>query len=182
MSPTDPGRKPWRRDDPFASFFAQFETEFERVREMMNEMMEAALKAPQPKPGQPFMYGFQVRVGPDGKPHFTQFGDAKALAGRAGLAEPGVREPLCDVLEGEREVSITVELPGVDKESIRLHVAESRVTIEVDEPRRYRKVLDLPAPAKPSSARATYKNGVLDVTLERLAPARPDAGRRIDIE
>ncbi|HLE96903.1 MAG TPA: Hsp20/alpha crystallin family protein, partial [Candidatus Thermoplasmatota archaeon] len=124
-----------------------------------------------------------LRVGPDGKPQLSHFGDAKSLAGVTGLTtEPAAREPLSDVIEGDREVSITVELPGVEKKDIRLHVGERRVSIEVDVPRRYRKVLDLPAPVKPSTAKATHKNGVLDLTIERAAPPEAAHGTRVDIE
>lgn len=175
MAPVDAGRDR-RRDDPFARFFEDFEKEFEGMRAMMNEVMEQAMKANQ-DPSKPFVYGFQFRMGPDGKPHISHFGDQKTLVPGS---EPA-REPLCDVVEGEKEVAVTVELPGVEKNDIKLHVAEQRVTLEVDAPRRYRKVLDLPARVKPSSAKATYKNGILDVTLEREAP-RKDTGHRVDIE
>lgn len=165
-----------RRDDPFARFFAEFEKEFAGMRDMMNEVMEQAMKANQ-DPTKPFVYGFQLRVGPDGRPRLTHFGDQKTLVPGA---EPA-REPLCDVVEGDKEVAVTVELPGVEKKDIRLHVAAERVTLEVDAPRRYRKVLDLPCRVRPDSAQATYKNGVLDVTLARESD-RPDPGRTVDIQ
>jgi HSP20 family protein len=56
------------------------------------------------------------------------------------------------------------------------------LTIRVDtEKRKYQKVVDLPEKVDPNSARASYKNGVLEVTLDKLAAGKP-SGRQIKVE
>ncbi|MDD2655724.1 MAG: Hsp20/alpha crystallin family protein [Candidatus ainarchaeum sp.] len=61
-----------------------FGNEFERMREEMEEMMERMMKGmPQDEVKRlsqmrgPQVYGFSIRVGPDGKPVVTEFGDIK---------------------------------------------------------------------------------------------------------
>ncbi|MDX1534375.1 MAG: Hsp20/alpha crystallin family protein, partial [Thermoplasmata archaeon] len=90
------------------------------------------------------------------------------------------REPMTDVMDRGDTVSVTVELPGVEKEDIDLRTTPERLTIKVDtEERQYHKEVDLDAPVDPKSVRATYKNGVLDILLKKTSK---DAGQSVDIE
>ena len=72
-------------------------------------------------------------------------------------------------------------MPGVDKEDISLDCAESTLTISVGtEKRKYYKEIELPSQVDPESAKASYRNGVLELTLTKKQ-VKPK-GRRIDIE
>lgn len=196
MTSPDPNDWRKRRDFPgFPGFPAGFEAEFERMREEMERMMREMMRGgfpfsgmpgfppgsmpPGAKPGEPVVYGFSMRVGPDGKPQFQQFGNA-----RPGVPTPagveGAREPLTDVLEGEKEIAVTVEIPGAAKEDVSLHVADERVTIRVEGPRKYYKEIALPARVIPKTANATFKNGVLDITIQRESPPK-DPGYKVDV-
>ncbi|MFQ6077039.1 MAG: Hsp20 family protein, partial [Candidatus Bathyarchaeia archaeon] len=75
------------------------------------------------------------------------------------------------------------ELPGVEKDDIELHATERGLTISVDtESRKYYKELKLPAEVEPSSAKSSYRNGVLEVTLTKKALGRGLKGFRIRVE
>ncbi|RLI09151.1 Hsp20/alpha crystallin family protein, partial [Candidatus Bathyarchaeota archaeon] len=64
---------------------------------------------------------------------------------------------------------------------IDLSCTERELTISVDtEKRKYFKRLELPAEVDPKSAKASYKNGVLEVRLKKAKPAR--RGEKIRIE
>jgi HSP20 family protein len=117
----------------------------------------------------PIVYGYSVKIGPDGKPQVRKFGNIDAspnLLG-GGLSVKEEREPLIDVIKGSDDVRVVAELPGVNKSDLHLTADENSVTIEsmTGEPR-YRKVVDLPEPVDPKSAKSTYKNGVLEVVLK----------------
>ena len=131
----------------------------------------------------PFVYGYSMKIGPDGKPVIREFGNIKPGAGVEGqsLNLRDQREPLVDVIEEEGEIKVLAELPGVDKEDISLFLAEGTLTINVDTPeRRYHKELDLPVEVEESSARSTFSNGVLETTLtKRQARGR---GKKLSIE
>ncbi|UCG45952.1 MAG: Hsp20/alpha crystallin family protein [Candidatus Bathyarchaeota archaeon] len=132
----------------------------------------------------PFVYGYSVTMGPDGKPKIREFGNIKP---ETRLGSPRIdikekREPLADVLNCNGEVRVIVELPGVDKKDIKLHGTEERLTISVDTPlRKYYKEVRLPAKIVPDKARSTYKNGVLEVTLQKKKEDKPK-GERIEIQ
>ncbi len=130
----------------------------------------------------PFVYGYSVKIGPDGKPIIREFGNIKP--GPGGEGQPPLnlqdqREPLVDIVEEDNEVKVIAELPGVEKEDIQLFVTRRSLTINVDVPgRRYRKELVLPVDVDESSARSKYGNGVLETVMEKR---RKDTGTRIEI-
>jgi HSP20 family protein len=119
----------------------------------------------------PFVYGYSVKIGPDGKPVIREFGNIKPGPGREG--EPPLnlqdqREPLIDIIEEDDKIKVLAELPGVEKEAIRLYVTRDTLTIDVDTPeRRYRKELELPFEIDDKSAVSTYQNGVLETVLTK---------------
>ncbi len=115
----------------------------------------------------PYVYGFSMSVGPDGKPVIREFGNVQQS--RSGPQIREEREPLVDMMEEEKDVVVVAELPGVEKDDISLYITEDRLTISVDTPKRkYHRELTLPARVDSKSARASYKNGVLEVRLRKL--------------
>jgi len=142
---------------------------FDRLDEMMEEMMNQAFETSSEKERtlRPYVYGFSMSIGPDGKPVIREFGNVQSS--RSGPRVREEREPLVDVMEEERDVVIVAELPGVEKDDINLQTTKDNLTISVDtSQRKYHKELELPAKVDPKSARASYKNGVLEVRLRKL--------------
>jgi HSP20 family protein len=163
--------------------FRDVDESFRQTREDMAKILDRARKGELQgaQNGGPYVYGWSLRVGPDGVPHFEEFGNTKGL--KTGPAEglPSGREPLVDVIEAETEVKVTAELPGVEKKDVELETTEESLTIKVDtEKRKYFKEVALPTTVKADSAKATYNNGVLEVGLEKKT--QEQKGKKIDIE
>jgi len=149
---------------------------------MMDEMMRQTFEEPTRKSRiyGPHVYGFSMSIGPDGRPVIREFGNVQP--GRFGPQLREEREPLIDIMEEKEDVVIVAELPGVEKEDISLHATEDQLTISVDNPnRRYHKEMPLPTKVDHRSARASYKNGVLEVRLRKLEAKRAE-GERIHVE
>ena len=128
----------------------------------------------------PFVYGYSITIGPDGKPQIREFGNVKPT--RFGPRIREEREPLVDIYVTNGEVKVIAELPGVNKEDIQLHGTEDTLTISVDTPeRKYYKEVKLPAKVDPKGAKTSYKNGVLEVTLPKKEERKPK-GEPIKIE
>lgn len=165
--------------DPTANMEAWFRsmgidpTDFRRLVEQMQKDLQDAFKGLGADPSKSFVSGFSVRVGPDGKPTFSSFGNKPSVKAPApGQALPAVsadeREPLTDVIEEGDHVAITMELPGVEKKDIQLHMTSDQLEITVDnERRKYHKRVKLPSAVEPNTTQATYNNGILDVTVKR---------------
>jgi HSP20 family protein len=128
----------------------------------------------------PFVYGYSMKIGPDGKPEIRQFGNIKKSLKGPQVKEE--REPLVDVVETDSEIRVVVELPGVEKSDIKLHGTEDSLEISVDTPQyKYYKEVTLPAKVRVKEAKSNYKNGVLEVAFPKAeAPTKPK-GEPIDV-
>jgi HSP20 family protein len=188
----------WRRRRKLFPSFEEIFAEFDRmIEEMMREIGEevprSLIRERRLPDGRivretgPIVWGYSVTIGPDGKPQIREFGNVKPRIRETPFgAKPSVevleeREPLVDVVETEDQVKVIAELPGVEKDDIKLNATEKTLTISVDtERRRYYKELQLPVEVDPESAKASYKNGVLEVQLVKKVKSKP--GRHIKIE
>ena len=131
----------------------------------------------------PIVYGYSVKIGPDGKPQVRKFGNIDAFPNLlgGGLAVKEEREPLVDVIKGSDDVRVIAELPGVSKEDLRLTADENTVTIESMAGQHcYKKTVDLPEPVDPKTAKSSYKNGILEAVFKLRK--KSDPGVSINIE
>ena len=154
--------------------------EMNRMDRMMEEMMQKAFEMPRAEDTpQPFVYGFSMSVGPDGKPVIREFGNVEPSAKGPLLKEE--REPLVDVMNEGDDVVVVTELPGVEKDQIKLDSTDRALKITVNSAkRRYLKEMELPHLVDPRTANATYKNGVLEVRFHKTEEKKPTRAIRIE--
>ncbi|GJE33452.1 Hsp20/alpha crystallin family protein [Methylobacterium oxalidis] len=115
--------------------------------------------------------------------------------GMPGLATRGLGWPSVELVETERGLRVSVELPGLDEKDVELTIDDGVLTLRgekraetTDTQRgysersygRFERVLALPFAVEEDKVEATFRNGVLSVTLPRSAKA-PERGRRIAI-
>ncbi|HEV8387064.1 MAG TPA: archaeal heat shock protein Hsp20 [Nitrososphaera sp.] len=194
-SPNDEWFGPRKRR--FGSWFPDID---EMMREMEKMMQEAFRNVEQYVPKNlvrerkmedgsivremgPIVYGYSVKIGPDGKPVVRKFGNIDAFPNllRGGMAVKGEREPLVDVIKGEEEIRVVAEVPGVAKEELKVTADENTVTIEsLTGEQRYRKRIDLPETVDPKTAKSSYKNGILEVSFKKRS--KGSSGVQINID
>ncbi|MBS7616106.1 Hsp20/alpha crystallin family protein [Candidatus Bathyarchaeota archaeon] len=189
----------WFRRRRFSPFGGWFFEDIDRMFREMEKMMEEEFKAFTSRVPRdyvrerklpdgstirelgPFVYGYSVKIGPDGKPEIHEFGNVKPS--RYGPKVKEEREPLVDIVETNGEIHVVAELPGVEKEDIKLHGTEDTLIISVDNPqRKYHKEITLPAKVNVKEAKTQYKNGVLEVKLPKTKEERKLKGEPIKIE
>lgn len=169
----DEDKKSWRRRNPFFDLFS----EFDKMDDMMDEMMKKAFEDIDKLPeGKPMVYGFSMKVGPDGQPRIQEFGNVQPTDEK--LSVKDAREPLVDVIEREKEIDILAEMPGVEKDNIDVQASDDTLVIEV--PGEFYKEIALPCGVEEKDVKAKYKNGVLTVTLKKKTPSKPK--KRVKIE
>jgi len=112
---------------------------------------------------------------------------------------PALKQPRVDVLDLGDALQVVADMPGVRKEDIEINVTPERVEISAEsstETERkeeeytyrergyasYRRVLDLPADVLPDKAEASFKNGVLEVTLQKKEPTEVEKKTRVQIK
>lgn len=174
-------------DELFRDFEKIFETEFETLSKKAPKDLVQERTLPdgtKVKRWGPFVYGYTVTIGPDGKPKVREFGniEPETRLGRPKVNVKEQREPLVDVMESDGEVKVIAELPGVDKKDIKLHGTKTILTISVNTPqRKYYKEVKMPTKINPKRAKSNYKNGVLEITIPKTKEEKPK-GETIQIE
>jgi len=100
-----------------------------------------------------------------------------------------LRAPAVDLYEGEEEVVIKAEVPGMDKGDLKIEMADSMLTISGEKKKEenikedaytysersygsFSRSLQLPCAVKADKAKATFKNGVLEVKLPKTEEAK----------
>ncbi|MDR7040538.1 HSP20 family protein [Methylobacterium sp. BE186] len=115
--------------------------------------------------------------------------------GLPGLATRGLGWPSVEMVETEQGLRVSAELPGLEEKDVELTIDDGVLTLRgekraetTDKERgytersygRFERVLALPFAVEEDSVEASFRNGVLSVTLPRSAKA-PERGRRIAI-
>jgi HSP20 family protein len=131
----------------------------------------------------PYYYGYQITVGPDGKPKVREFGNVRPAA-RGLVEQSGIREPMVDTAINEKEntLIITAEMPGVTKQDIKVNVADGFVSIHAEQgEKKYHTDIPIRVQLDDASAKATYSNGILELKI-KLKQAPKLKGKEVKVE
>jgi len=133
--------------------------------EALKKEGEFAFKTPSGKQGHG-VFGVSVRTLESGKSVFETFGNIKRTP--KGPVVEEVREPLVDVFDEKGSIRLIAELPGVNQEEISVEVRGDILNLKAEgKERKYAKEILLPAKVKPESLQKNFRNGVLEITLQK---------------
>lgn len=179
----------WRRRRAFNDLFREFEKWFEEAIKEIERDFEFFPKelVREKKVGSrtirefgPFVYGYSITIGPDGKPIIREFGNVRPRSGIKPIEVSDEREPLVDVIEEQDKIRVIAEVPGVSKEEINIDVVDDKLRISTTGKRKYYKEIPLGSPVEPESSKATYSNGVLEVVINKKQQVKE--GKKIKVE
>ena len=106
-------------------------------------------------------------------------------SGERGAVVPSeYREPFIDVMESDKEIIATAEMPGLEKQDIKINVTEDMLEISAETKQEekkeekgyiyrerrsgsYYRAISLPSPVDPDKSKATYENGVLEIKMPK---------------
>lgn len=146
------------------------------INKMLSELIaDQHITATIEESGAPMVYNFTIKVNGNG----IELSDPKQNAG-APSTNTSNKEPLIDVIESEKSITVIAEMPGVGKDAINLKCDTTRLSLAASgSGRSYVKSVGLPANVNPKSASALYNNGVLEVVLKKSTAYK---GNEIKIE
>ena len=128
----------------------------------------------------PYYYGYTMTVGPDGKPVVNEYGNAKP-----GLAPTSdTREPLVDTIVDEKEkvVKLIAEMPGVEKSDVKIVVENKIINLSAKhDKKKYHVKIPLQHKIDENSAKASYKNGILQIVFKLIEEKKPK-GKTVEVE
>jgi HSP20 family protein len=133
-------------------------------------------------------------------PSFSPWGYFPSIS-RIGVREDDVRVPVYDVVDRGDKYEVVVELPGIDKDNIRINAMDDSIEISADqsqEENERRKEFSysqrtsssfyctIPVPTEILSSEVTARSdsrGILRINLPKKAPTRQESkGRSITVE
>jgi HSP20 family protein len=144
------------RPEPRGDFIFEVEEMLNHFMKIQEEMLKDLVKSG----GE--IYTRRITLGPDGQPKVEEFVNgqpANSLKGHPLLQESGEAE----VIESKDKVVVTVEIPGVKREELKVTL-KNKVKLVVDKAGE-RVEVNLPGPVEPESVR--LKNGVLVCTFRK---------------
>jgi len=118
---------------------------------------------------------------------FAGFGPLAEWSGPKALGWPNI-----EMSEGDKEIRVSAELPGLDDNDIEINLADGVLSVRgekrsdyEDQDRhyserffgRFERRIALPAEVDEDRIKATFKNGVLDVRLPKTERARQNTRR-----
>lgn len=109
----------------------------------------------------PFVAGFRFNMGPEGKPSVQIFGNNP-------VRRDGSRSPINEQVVDEKNgmLRLILEMPGVEKEDIKVEATEESAVITAERgEKRYRAEVAFKEPVRPESGKAEYRNGMLEISF-----------------
>src|ERR687885_880583 len=158
------GIRPSRLLESIDKEFAEAEDMLNRMFRIVREINPLDLASS----NAPYYYGYQITVGPDGKPHVREFGNIRPSA-KGLIEQAGVRAPLVDTAINEKQntLRVTAEMPGVNKEDVKIDVSDKYVTIHAEKgEKKYHADIPVDVELDDVSAKATYSNGILELKIK----------------
>ena len=164
-----------------------FDDEFDRLFKKMSgsfmnldDIFERANESGDSQTYGPFYYGYTMTVGPDGKPVVKEYGNVKPGL----LPTSDTREPFVDTLVDEKEkiLKLVAEMPGVEKKDVKVVVNDKTVSIDATHgEKKYHANVPVPHKVDKDSAKASYKNGVLELKFNLVEKEKPK-GKTLEVE
>ena len=110
----------------------------------------------------------------------------------------GMLKPTLDLGATDKEYTVTLEIPGVDEKDVRLEIVNDTLTIQGEKKQEneekgknyyrmersygsFQRMLSLPEDADQNDVTATFKKGVLTVTMPRKALPKADV-KQIEVK
>ena len=105
-------------------------------------------------------------------------GDADKKIGELFAKENKQSAPAQGVTIGEsqRELTVTIDMPGIKKNSFRITSRDGKKLIVFAErkteiePKKVEKIIELPSVVDPKGAKASYEDGILTIKLTKISP------------
>ncbi|MCS3923939.1 Hsp20 family protein [Methanosalsum natronophilum] len=120
-------------------------------------------------PDKPLVYGFTIIQTPGKKPEILGFkGALPDLTKIQGSQQIwiGQKEPYVDIIEDDNNLYVLIDI-GTEELNLDYSLNEDRIElVSFEEHSNYRKEIELPRKINPDSLSETFKNGVLEITLE----------------
>lgn len=158
-------------DEDLSKIFNSIFKMIDEIESVFERKIRRISKIAPTTPKRPYMYGLSIAFTPEGRPVIRRFGNIKLP-----ISESSIRTPYYETAIDEKEgiLTVLVEIPGVSKDEIRVNSTENLLSINAEgKLRKYGVDIDLPYDVDPSTAKASYNNGILEVKFKLKSFPKP---------
>lgn len=122
----------------------EFEKLFKEMEKFIEDVFKNAFNM------QPFVKGFSLRINEDGVPEIKEIG-----------SKDNENE---EIMEDEKKIYVTLEIPEADEKEIEIKAKGNILEIRAGN---FAKKIELPAKVNSKKIVKSYRNGILDIELEK---------------
>ncbi len=127
----------------------------------------------------PIFYGYTMTIGPDGKPSVQEYGNVKPDCPPVSNTKETIVDTIVD--EKEKVVKLIAEMTGVEKSDVKILVDKNVVNVTAERgEKKYHYKVPLQHKVDENSAKATYKNGILQLVFKLVTEKQ--TGKRVEVE
>jgi len=160
-----------------------FDTEIDRIFKSMStsffDVNDAFEEVKGNSNSGPLFYGYTMTVGPDGKPSVQEYGNVKPDHPHISDAREAIVDTIVD--EKEKVVKLIAEMPGVEKTDVKILFDKNVVDITAEHgEKKYHCKVPLQHKVDENSAKATYKNGILQLIFKLVVEKQ--TSKRVEVE
>jgi HSP20 family molecular chaperone IbpA len=139
--------------------------DFEKMEHLVDNLMKDMVETEtgEKRPNKPLTIGFKMRFDEKGQPVIENIGKVKP-AGEKVNVKP--REPLVDVIKGEKDITVTVELPGVQEKDIHLNVDAHSIEIKVENPSFFKRI-EFEEELQAKECVSSLNNGIFEIQVKK---------------
>ena len=161
-------------DDDFDRIFKRMSNSFVNLDDLLDDARNTGSISG------PYYYGYTMTTGPDGKPIVKEYGNVKPGL----LPNSDTRDPIVDTVVDEKEktVKLIAEMPGVEKTDVKIIVENKIVDLSAEhDQKKYHAKVPVQQKIDENSAKASYKNGVLEIIFKLIEEEKPK-GKTVEVE
>ena len=152
-------------EDKFESLSSEIQNMFESLRliEMLEENRRNEFKA-----NNWFEYNFSIKTSPVEESTSRKFESYPLKIAQKATEKSKENKSSFDIIKGDNEVTITINMPDTKKEEIDLRITKDTIELMPYNPeKKYHRLINLPCNVKSKTATFTYRNGILDIIIKR---------------
>lgn len=143
--------------------FSMLPIDFDELEFLLSELVEEVIDPQVIDKGKPLQLTFSVRFNENGDLQIESFGNKYVPIPK----RPFKQENLSDISVEQNDVVLTLAVPGVKEQDLRLKVLQNKLIVFSVVQNNFRKEFLLTSGVEPKIVKSTFKNGILEVTLKK---------------
>jgi HSP20 family protein len=138
--------------------------DFDKIEELVEQMIHRLEQSEEFDPDQPFEMGFSIKVDPNGSTQFVEM----TPHGAGPQALDAQTEPFVEIQNADAAFLVTIELPGVQKQHLKLNADPFELTVRTQHTsKNYYKKIRFKEAIRTDGINAEFNNGILEIRLPK---------------